>query len=94
MNLQKNLAELTERLRRMRTDLRIIEEQLLFQLDVVEDARTRMLVAETPLGDREYDVARDDYERMNKERSRLLAGIHDAQLEQDALLDRMLGSHA
>ncbi len=67
-----------------------MEEQLLFQLDVVEEARTRMLVSETPLADRAYRVARDDYERLRSERERYFAEIDDIRREQDRLLDRLL----
>jgi hypothetical protein len=67
-----------------------VEEQLLFQTDVLEDAKTRMLVAETPLADREYRIARDDLRRMEAERARVQASIAELQAEQDRLLDRML----
>jgi hypothetical protein len=94
MDIQKSLAELGERINRARADLRIVEEQLLFQMDVLEEAKTRMLVAETPLADREYRIARDDHERLTKERERVTAEITELQQEQDRLLDRMLGSRA
>lgn len=94
MDIQKSLAELGERLNRARADLKIVEEQLLFQMDVLEEAKTRMLVAETPLADRDYRIARDDHERLTKEHERVKAEIAELQSEQDRLLDRMLGSRA
>ena len=94
MHLEKNLAQLGDRLNRAREDLRILEEQLLFQMDVVEEAKTRMLVSETPLADREYRIARDDHERLLRQRDECQAEIADLKLEQDRLLDRMLGSKA
>jgi cell division protein FtsB len=48
-----------------------------------------MLVAETPLAERDFRVARDDYERLDRERTRLQAEIADLRREQDRLLDRM-----
>jgi hypothetical protein len=89
MNIARSLADLGDRLARARQDLRIAEEQLVFQHDVREDARTRMLVAETPLAERDFRVARDDYERLDRERTRLQAEIADLRREQDRLLDRM-----
>ena len=90
MNIVRSLADLGGRLARARQDLRISEEQLLFQAEVMEDARTRMLVSETPLAERDFREARDDYERLDRQRSRLSAEIADLQREQDRLLDRML----
>jgi hypothetical protein len=90
MDIQKSLSDLGERLTRTREDLRIVEEQLLFQMDVLEEAKTRMLVAETPLADREFRVAREDHDRLVEERARVSAEIAELQAEQDRLLDRML----
>lgn len=90
MRIQKSLSELGDRLTKARADLRIVEEQILFQMDVLEEAKTRMLVAETPLADREFRIARDDYDRLTQERARVTAEIEELQAEQDRLLDRML----
>lgn len=90
MDIQKTLTDLTARLEKARAELRIIEEQILFQMDVVEDTKTRKLVSETPLADREHTVARDDYERMLRQRDGVTAEIAELQAEQDKLLDRML----
>lgn len=90
MDIQRALSLLSQRIDKAREELRIVEEQLLFQMDVLEEAKTRMLVAETPLADREYRVARDDHERLVVERDRVTQQIAELQLEQDRLLDRML----
>jgi hypothetical protein len=94
MRIEEGLAQIGDRMHKAREELRIAEEQLLFQMDVVEEAKTRMLVAETPIADREYRIAREDCERMARERGRVAAEISDLQAEQDRLLDRMLGSSA
>jgi hypothetical protein len=94
MKVQKNLSEISERLSKAREELRIAEEQVMFQSDVMEDAKTRMLVSETPLADREFRAARDDYERLVAQRERAQAEIVELQGEQDRLLDRMLGPRA
>ena len=94
MRIQKNLSDLADELTRAREDLRIVEEQLVFQNDVVEEAKTRMLVSETPLADREFRIARDDLDRLQKQRTRLVSEVDEMRKEQDRLLDRMLGSRA
>jgi hypothetical protein len=92
MRIQKTLSDLSDSLTRAREDLRIVEEQLVFQADVVEEAKTRMLVSETPVADQEFRIARDDYERLMRQRERAHEAIAELKLEQDRLLDRMLGS--
>jgi hypothetical protein len=92
MHIQKSLTQLRERLARARGELRIVEEQILFQMDVLEEAKTRMLVSETPIADREFRIARDDYERLVGQRSLVNSEIVDLQREQDRLLDRMLNA--
>jgi len=92
MDIQKSLSETGDRLTRAKEDLRIVEEQLLFQMDVLEEAKTRMLVAETPLADREFRIAREDHDRLAEERDRVTQEIVELQGEQDRLLDRMLAT--
>ena len=92
MQIEKSLADVNGRLTRAREELRIVEEQLLYQMDVVEDARTRMLVAETPLADREFRIARDDLERLARQRREAAGAIEELRREQDRLLDRMLNA--
>ena len=94
MHIEKTLSDLGQRIQRAREELRIVEEQLLFQMDVLEEAKTRMLVAETPLADREFRIARDDHERLMRQRQEFQTEIAELQAEQDRLLDRMLGSNA
>ena len=94
MDIQKSLAAIGERIAKARSDLRIVEEQVLFQMDVVEETKTRMLVAETPLADREYGIAQEDLNRLEKERERVTEEIAELKREQDRLLDLMLGSRA
>ena len=91
MRIEASLSELGGLLVRAREDLRILDEQIAFQSEVVEDAKTRMLVSETPLADREFRIARDDLRRMESERDKVRRSISELRAEQDRLLDRMLG---
>jgi len=92
MRIHQNLQELSDRLARARDELRIVDEQLLFQNDVVDETKTRMLVSETPLADRAFRQARDDQKKLQAQRERAQSEIEDLQREQDRLLDRMLGA--
>ena len=92
MKVEKTLAQIGDRLARMREELSIVEEQLLFQIDVADEAHVRALLSETPLADREYRMARDDLHRLEVERKRLHGQIADIRSEQNRLLDQMLDS--
>lgn len=91
MRIQKSLNEIGDRLAQAKADLKIVEEQLLFQMDVVEETKNRSVVSETPLADREHQEAQADYQRLQKQREMVQAEIAELQREQDKLLDRMLG---
>jgi hypothetical protein len=90
MRIEKSMSQIGDRLTKAKEELRIIEEQLLFQMDVLEEAKTRMLVSETPLADQDYRIARDDFQRLQRQRDAAAARIAELQSEQDRLLDRML----
>src|SRR5947208_363188 len=49
--LQRRLVDVSERLKRMRAELAVTEEQLRFLEEEAENVRLRALVAETPLAD-------------------------------------------
>src|SRR5687767_1821613 len=93
MNVEKAFAEIGDRLAKAREELRIIEEQLFFQMDVLEEANSRMVVSETPIAEREHRIARDDHARLERERAKVLADIDELKREQDRLLD-LLASKA
>ena len=89
MDVQQAFAQIGDRLAKAREELRIVEEQLFFQIDVMEEANTRMVVSETPLAEREYRTARDDHARLEKERARVFETIEELKREQDRLLDHL-----
>ena len=51
--LQRRLVDVSDRLKRLRAELAVTTEQVVFLDDEAEDARLRALVAETPLTDAE-----------------------------------------
>ena len=56
--LKRRLMDVSERIKRLRAELAVTEEQLAFLEEEAEDARLRALVAETPLGEAEARDAR------------------------------------
>ncbi|MBA2327184.1 MAG: hypothetical protein H0V95_11145 [Actinobacteria bacterium] len=87
--LQRRLVDVSERLKRLRAELAVTDEQLAFLEDEADDARLRALVAETPLGDVEARDARRHADALTRHRDALTRSVADLVREQDALLDRM-----
>jgi hypothetical protein len=87
--LQRRLVDVSERLKRLRTELGVTNEQVAFLEDEADEARLRALVAETPLGDVEARDARRHADALARHRDALAESIAELEREQDALLDRM-----
>jgi hypothetical protein len=87
--LERRLVDVSERLKRLRAELAVTEEQLVFLEDEADDARMRALVSETPLGDVEARDARRQADAHAKHRDALRHSIAELVHEQDSLLDRM-----
>jgi hypothetical protein len=87
--LQRRLVDVSDRLKRLRAERSVTEEQLVFLEDEAEDARLRALVAETPLTDAEARDARRHADAIARHRDALVLSIAELEREQDALLDRM-----
>ena len=87
--LQRRLVDVSDRLKRMRVELTVTEEQLVFLEDAAEDARLRALVAETPLADVEARDARRQTDTLARHRDSLRANVAELEREQDSLLDRI-----
>ncbi len=86
--MEKRLADLAARLKRLRADLGVAEEQCLHFDDRAEDARLRALVSETPAAERQHRDAARQAETMARHRSRLREEIRTLEQQQDDLLDR------
>ncbi|MBM3672556.1 MAG: hypothetical protein FJW86_10320 [Actinobacteria bacterium] len=87
--LERRLVDVSERLKRLRVELGVTEEQLAFLQDEAEDARLRALMAETPLADAEARDAHRHAEALGRHRDALVLSIAELGREQDSLLDRM-----
>lgn len=88
--VERRLAEVSSRLRQLRDDLAVSEEQLSHLAEAADDARLRSLVSETPLADREHHDAQRHADAMQRHRTELLEGIARLEQTQDELLDRLL----
>ena len=87
--LKKKLADSTLRLRQLREELKVAEEQLVHFSDEADEARLRSLVSETPLADQKHREANKHAESMRKHRNMLQTEIERVEALQDELLDQM-----
>ncbi|MGH8978849.1 MAG: hypothetical protein ACRDV7_12290 [Acidimicrobiia bacterium] len=87
--LQRRLIDVSDRLKRLRADLAVADEQVAFFEAEAEDARLRALVSETPLADAEAHEVRRHADAQGRHRDGLRRAIADLEREQDSLLDRM-----
>jgi hypothetical protein len=87
--LQRRLVDVSERLKRIRAELAVTEEQLLFLEEQAEDVRLRVLVAETPLAEVEARDARRHADAQANHRDALRTTVRELETEQDSLLDRI-----
>jgi uncharacterized coiled-coil DUF342 family protein len=90
--LERRLDEVVARLRALREELRVADEQLAALADEADDARLRALVSETPMAGREHDEARRHADAMARHRADLVNQIDELEHRQDELLDRMTGA--
>ena len=87
--VERKLSESAERLRQLRTELSVVDEQLAFLTDAADDARLRAMVSETPMADREHREAQKHADAMARHRAQLATQIGELERSQDELLDRL-----
>ena len=87
--VERKLSEAAERLRQVRTELGVVDEQLAFLADAADDARLRAMVSETPMADKEHREAQKHADAMARHRADLVAQIAELQRSQDELLERL-----
>ncbi len=88
--VERRLTDVTERLRLLRADLAVADEQLAQLADEAEDLRMRALVSETPLAEQEHREARKHADAMARHRAEVVAEIDKLEKAQDDLLDRLV----
>ncbi len=88
--LERRLADVTDRIKQLRSDLRVADEQLAHFADEADDARIRSLVSETPLAEKEHRDAAKHAEAMRRHRASVAEEIRQLEASQDDLLDRLV----
>ncbi|MGI8984408.1 MAG: hypothetical protein ACR2HM_07735 [Acidimicrobiales bacterium] len=87
--VERKLSEAAERLRQLRAELGVVDEQLAHLADVADDARLRAMVSETPMADKEHREAQKHADAMTRHRSQLVVQIGELKKAQDELLERL-----
>lgn len=88
-SITRRINELNTQIKSHRTELAVTEEQLLVLKDQRDDARTRAIVSETPLANREYQEAVRTYARFKAYRDELREKIDELVASQDKLLEKL-----
>ena len=86
---ERRLIDVSDRLKRLRAEFAVAEEQCAFLTAEADDARLRSLVSETPLAEAEAHEMRRHADAQARHRDTLRRSILELEREQDALLDRM-----
>jgi hypothetical protein len=87
--IERRLRETGVRLRRLREELAVVDEQLGHLNDDAEDKELRSLVSETSGAGVEYREARLHAEAMRRHRTQVHSSILELEAKQDELLDKM-----
>jgi len=92
--VERKLSESAERLRQLRAEMRVVDEQLAFLSDAADDARLRAMVSETPMADKEHREAQKHADAMTRHRSELVSQIGELEKAQDELLERLFAEQS
>ncbi len=89
--VERRLTKVGSRLKALRIELAVIDEQLLYLGDDADDQAIRAMVAETASSSFEARSAKGNFANMTKHRGKVVAEIVDLEQRQDELLDQMIG---
>ncbi|MEA3184738.1 MAG: hypothetical protein QOJ74_1215 [Ilumatobacteraceae bacterium] len=87
--VERKLRKTSTRLKRLRDELAVIDEQLAHLVDDTEDKNLRAMVAENPSAAIEHREARGHSEAMADHRRHVVAEIAALETHQDKLLDEL-----
>jgi hypothetical protein len=88
--IERRLFEVAERLRALREELAVADEQHAVLAEAADEARLRALVSETPIAGREHTEAQRHADAMARHRADVVGEIAELERSQDELLDRLL----
>ncbi|MEP7047613.1 MAG: hypothetical protein ABI949_13080 [Ilumatobacteraceae bacterium] len=88
-SVERKLRKAGSRLRSLRAELAVIDEQLVHLRDEAEDTSIRALVADSPAAAIEHREAAGHSEAMADHRRHVVAEIDALEVRQDELLDAL-----
>ena len=88
--IERRLRDVMSKLERAREELALSDEQLASFVDDADDARIRSLVAETPIADREWQVASRHAEAMSRSRRSAQERVAELERARDDLLGKLV----
>ena len=86
---ERRLSQVASRLRTLRDELAMVDEQLVQFRDDAEELSLRALMSETPQASHESNEARKHVDAMRRHRDHVMAEIAELEQRQDALLDQL-----
>jgi predicted nucleic acid-binding Zn-ribbon protein len=89
-SVERRLRQVSGRLRQLREELHVTDEQLAQLADAADDARLRALVSETPLAGEDHRQAERHADAMRRHRAHVAEEIERLERSQDELLDRFV----
>ncbi len=87
--VERRLSQVSLRMKSLRTELAVIDEQMLHLADDADDQAIRALVSETAGASFDARDARRHVDALAKHRAHVVDEIASLELRQDELLDRM-----
>lgn len=88
--IERRLTKVGSRLKSLRSELAVIDEQLLYLADDADDQAIRAMVAETASSSFEARAAQGSFANMTKHRIKVVAEMAELEQRQDDLLDQMV----
>jgi predicted nucleic acid-binding Zn-ribbon protein len=86
---ERRLTQVANRLRSLRDELAMVDEQLAHLADDADDLALRALVSETPAASYESNDARKHVDAMRRHREHVISQIAELEARQDRLLDEL-----
>lgn len=87
--LQRKLQKASARLKDLREELRIVDDQLAALADDADELALRALVSETPAAGFEHRDAQAHVDAMRRTRAKLVESIASVESDLDEMLDQM-----
>lgn len=90
--IERRLADVASEAKRLRTELAVIDEQLVHFAADADDLRLRSIVAETAQAGREHREAERTVAALRKDRDAKAGRLAELDAKQDDLLDQLMGA--